>query len=60
MNRFYYLTEDQFTQINRWLPPEESRRGRPPKIRNREALEGSLYIMRTGTPWRDLPAEYGA
>ena len=60
MNRFYYLTEDQFTQINRWLPPEESRRGRPPKIRNREALEGILYIMRTGAPWRDLPEEYGA
>jgi transposase len=60
MNRFYYLTEEQFTQINRWLPPEESRRGRPPKIRNRDVLEGILYILRTGTPWRDLPQEYGA
>lgn len=60
MNRLYYLTEGQFTQINRWLPSEESGRGRPPKIRNRDALEGILYIMRTGTPWRDLPQEYGA
>ena len=60
MNRFYYLTEEQFTQINRWLPPAESRRGRPPKIRNRDVLEGILYILRTGTPWRDVPQEYGA
>jgi transposase len=60
MDRLYYLTDEQFTQINRLLPPEEGRRGRPPKIRNREALEGILPILRTGTPWRDLPPAYGA
>jgi len=60
MDRLYYLTEEQFAQINRLLPPEEGGRGRPPKIRNREALEGILHILRTGTPWRDLPKEYGA
>ena len=60
MDRLYYLTEEQFTQISRLLPPEDSGRGRPPKIRNREALEGILHILRTGTPWRDLPPQYGA
>ena len=60
MDRLYYLTEEQFTQINRLLPPEDSGRGRPPKIRNREAREGILHILRTGTPWRDLPQAYGA
>jgi transposase len=60
MDRLYYLTDEQFTQINRWLPPEDSGRGRPPKIRNRDALEGILHILRTGTPWRDLPPAYGA
>ena len=60
MDRLYYLTEEQCTQINRLLPPEDSGRGRPPKIRNREVLEGILYILRTGTPWRDLPQAYGA
>ena len=60
MNRLYYLTDEQFTQLNRLLPPEESRRGRPPKISNRDALEGILHILRTGTPWRDLPQAYGA
>lgn len=37
MDRLYYLTEEQFEQINRLLPPEDSGRGRPPKVKNREA-----------------------
>jgi len=52
MDRLYYLTDEQFTQINRLLPPENSGRGRPPKISNRHALEGILHLLRTGTPWR--------
>jgi transposase len=60
MNRLYYLTEEQFAQINRLLPSEESGRGRPPTVSNRDAVEGILHILRTGTPWRDLPQAYGA
>lgn len=59
MDRLYYLTDEHFEQINRLLPPEDSGRGRPPTVKNREALEGILYILRTGTPWRDLPSAYG-
>src|SRR5512143_3660636 len=59
MDRWYYLTDEHFEQINRLLPPEESRRGRPPKVKNREALEGILHVWRTGTPWRDVPKAYG-
>jgi transposase len=59
MDRLYYLTDEQFEQINRLLPPEDSGRGRPPKVKNREALEGILPLLRTGTPWRDLPTAYG-
>ncbi len=59
MDRLYYLTDEHFEQINRLLPPEASGPGRPPIVRNREALEGILHILRTGTPWRDLPPAYG-
>lgn len=59
MDRLYYLTDEHFEQINRLLPPEGGRRGRPPRVKNREALEGILHILRTGTPWRDLPKAYG-
>jgi len=58
MERLYYLTDEQFEQINRLLPPADGRRGRPPKVKNREALEGILHVLRTGTPWRDLPKAY--
>jgi len=38
------------------LPP--ARTGRPPRDR-REILDGVLWILRTGAPWRDLPEELG-
>ena len=59
MDRLYSLTNEQLEQINRLLPPEQGRRGRPPTVKNREALEGILHVLRTGTPWRDLPNAYG-
>ena len=59
MDRLYYLTGEQFELINRLLPPEEGRRRRPPTVKIREALEGVLHVLRTGTPWRDLPNAYG-
>lgn len=33
--------------------------GRPP-VDRRMVLDGILWIMRTGSPWRDLPDEFGA
>lgn len=33
-------------------------RGRPPRS-HRRVLDGIFWIMRTGAPWRDLPAEFG-
>ncbi len=32
--------------------------GRPPKA-HRRVLDGVFWIMRTGSAWRDLPAEFG-
>ena len=32
--------------------------GRPPRDR-REVIDGILWILRTGSPWRDLPEEFG-
>ena len=33
--------------------------GAPPKLTDREFLEALLHLNRTGSPWRDLPAELG-
>jgi transposase len=56
------LTDEQWTVI-RPLIPEPPRRedgkGRP-RVDNRRILDGILWIMRTGAPWKDLPDRYSA
>ena len=38
------------------LPPPGPRGGRPP-LPHRQALTGILFVLKTGLPWEDLPAE---
>jgi transposase len=40
------------------LPPVDGRRGRPPLDR-RATVNGILWRLRTGAPWRDVPERYG-
>lgn len=40
------------------LPSSTGRRGRP-WTSHRRALEGIAWRYRTGSPWRDLPVEFG-
>lgn len=41
-------------------PTGRQRCGAKPQIPDRLFLEALLYIARTGCPWRDLPAPFGA
>ena len=53
------LTDEQWAMIEPMIPEEERlpRRGRP--WRNpRDVLNGILWILRTGAPWKDLPDRY--
>lgn len=52
------LTPDQWSLIEPLLPPVV-RAGRPPKDRRR-MLNGTLWILRTGAPRRDLPERFGS
>lgn len=56
MSRGEYLTEKQWEKIGPLLPTMSSR-GRPWR-RNREVLEGILWVLRTGARWKDLPERY--
>ena len=38
---------------------KHSAAGAPPELTDREFLEAVLYLQRTGSPWRDLPAKLG-
>ena len=51
------LTLEQWTLIEPLLPPIAST-GRRPKDR-RLMLNGILWILRTGAPWRDMPERFG-
>src|SRR2546428_11070318 len=40
------------------LPPQKPKPGRP-AADHRRILNGILWLLRTGAPWRDLPERYG-
>jgi transposase len=58
MERLVRLTAEQWAKIEPVLPARSPKGGRPPKP-HRRMLEGILWILRTGAPWRDLPSAYG-
>jgi transposase len=51
------LTDDQWDLIKD-IFPEPAATGRPP-VDRRKVVNGIFWILRTGSPWRDLPAEFG-
>src|SRR5574337_1410236 len=53
-----WLRDDQFGRIEALLPGKVSDLGRT-AANNRLFVEAVLWIARTGSPWRDLPCEFG-
>ena len=52
------ITDRMWLKIAPLLPSERGRKCRPAKD-NRLMLEAILWRFRTGSPWRDLPNEFG-
>ena len=52
------LTNEQWARLEPLLPPQKPKTGRP-NAEHRRMLNGMLWILRTGAPWRDLPERYG-
>lgn len=52
------LRDDQWARIEQLLPGKVGDCGVTAKD-NRRFVEAVLWIMRTGSPWRDLPKELG-
>jgi transposase len=52
------LTNTQWERLQPLLPPQKPKTGRP-AVDHRRILNGILWILRTGAPWRDLPERYG-
>ena len=52
------LTDAQWARIEKFVPGKEGDRGRHGED-NRLFVDAVLWIARTGSPWRDLPDEFG-
>jgi transposase len=52
------LTDEQWARLAPLLPPSKPARGRPTRDL-RLLVEGIIFWLRAGLPWRDLPREFG-
>ena len=59
MSRGSVLTDEVWARIEPLLPPVKGPMG-PPFRPHRPVVEGVIFRLRTGVPWRDLPAEFGS
>ncbi|WP_235840412.1 IS5 family transposase [Corynebacterium yudongzhengii] len=59
MSRFQLLTDAQWEMVADLLPRRTGRKVRPFSD-PRQMLEGILYRLRVGIPWRDLPDCFGS
>ena len=53
------MSNQQWERIKPLLPPQKPHTGCPAKD-HRTVINGILWILRTGAPWRDLPERYGS
>jgi transposase len=54
------VPDDLWAAIEPLLPPERPKlKGGRPRLPDRAALTGILFVLRSGLPWEMLPAEMG-
>lgn len=54
------LAEELWERIEPLLPPDRAKpKGGRPRVSDRQALTGILFVLRTGCPWEYLPQELG-
>jgi transposase len=57
MNRDqFWLTDDQFSKIERYLPTDT--RGKT-RVDDRRVISGIIHVLKSGGRWVDAPPEYG-
>ena len=56
--RRYELTDTEWDSLSRYLPSTVT--GGRPREDDRQVLNGVVWKIRSGAPWRDVPARYGS
>jgi transposase len=54
----FWLSEEQFVQLQEYLPPHSRSRG-VKRVDDRRVLSGIIYCIKRGMVWTDVPQEYG-
>ena len=52
------LTDTHWEQLRPFLPPQKPQTGRP-AVDHRLIVEAVLWVVRTGSSWRELPERFG-
>lgn len=52
------LTDEHWEELQPLLPPQKPQMGRP-AIDPRLSVEGMIWVVRTGSSWRELPERFG-
>jgi transposase len=52
------LTNEEWEKLQPLLPPQKPKTGRP-ALDHRQIINGILWLLRTGAPWRNMPQRYG-
>ena len=52
------LTDEHWEHLRPLLPPQKPQTGRP-AVDHRLIVEGMLWVVRTGSSWRELPERFG-
>lgn len=53
------LSDEQWARLRPLLPPPPQGRGRP-RTDDRLIVDGIIWRLATGVPWRDLPERFGS
>lgn len=56
--RRHELTDQQWEKLKPFLPPQKPEVGKPNED-HRRIINGILWKLKTGAPWRDIPEQYG-
>lgn len=56
--RRHELSDEQWAKLAPLLPPLRPATGRPARD-HRTIINGILWLLKTGAPWRDLPERFG-
>ena len=53
------LTDKEWQRLEPLLPPQKPKQPGGVYRHHRQVINGILWVLRTGAPWRDLPERYG-